>query len=278
MVWPIPFLGRAAPTVAVIRLHGMIGGGGRFRGGLSLASVAGQVEAAFRQKGLRAVALDINSPGGAPVQSALIYRRIRALAAEKTVPVFAFAQDVAASGGYWLLCAGDEIFADENSIVGSIGVVSGGFGLAGLIARLGIERRLHTSGGSKAFLDPFLPEKAEDVARLKALQNDIHDSFKTLVRERRAGKLKGDEAVLFSGEFWTGRRALDLGLIDGLGDLRSVMRARFGDKVRLRTFAGEQGWLRRRLGLRAGESPAQGLGEAMLAAVESRMLWDRYGL
>lgn len=278
MAWRLPFLRRSAPTVAVIRLYGVIGSGGRFRGGLSLPGVAGAIEAAFSLTGVRAVALDINSPGGSPVQSALIYRRIRALAAEKKIPVFAFAQDVAASGGYWLLCAGDEIFADENSIVGSIGVVSGGFGLGGLIARLGIERRLHTSGTSKAFLDPFLPEKEEDLARLKALQNEVHDSFKALVRERRQGKLKGDEAVLFSGEFWTGRRALDLGLIDGLGDVRSTMRARFGDKVRFRVLGGEQGWLRRRLGLQAGESPAQGLGDAALAAVESRMLWDRYGL
>ena len=277
MAWRFPFFRRSAPTVAVIRLYGVIGSG-RLRGGLSLPGVAGAIEAAFRLKGVRAVALDINSPGGSPVQSALIYRRIRALAAEKKIPVFAFAQDVAASGGYWLLCAGDEIFADENSIVGSIGVVSGGFGLGGLIARLGIERRLYTSGASKAFLDPFLPEKDEDLARLKALQNDIHDSFKALVRERRQGKLKGDEAVLFSGEFWTGRRALDLGLIDGLGDVRATMRARFGDTVRFRVLGGEQGWLRRRLGLGAIENPVQGFSEAALAAVESRMLWDRYGL
>lgn len=278
MTWRFPFRRRRAPLVAVIRLYGVIGSGGRWRGGLSLASVAGAIEAAFGMKGVRAVALDINSPGGSPVQSALIYRRIRALAAEKKVPVFAFAQDVAASGGYWLLCAGDEIYADENSIVGSIGVVSGGFGLGGLIARLGIERRLHTSGTGKAFLDPFLPEKDEDLARLKALQTDIHDSFKALVRERRAGKLAADEAILFSGEFWTGRRALTLGLIDGLGDLRATMRARFGDKVRFRVLGGEQGWLRRRLGLGPTEGRAQGFAEAAIAAVESRLWWDRYGL
>lgn len=273
----LPFISRRRrPSVSVVRCYGVIGG--TARGRLNLPSLARHLEKAFSAGGVRAVALDINSPGGSPVQSALIYKRVRALAAEKKVPVFAFAQDVAASGGYWLACAGDEIFADENSIVGSIGVVSGSFGLTGLMERIGVERRMHTSGDKKGFLDPFLPEKDEDLARLKELQGDIHGSFKALVRDRRQGKLKGDEDSLFSGEFWTGRRALDLGLIDGLGDLRGIMRQRFGDKVRFRVFGGEVSWLRRRLGLAGLERPGAGWTDDILGAIEARVLWSRYGL
>lgn len=273
----LPFISRRRrPSVSVVRCYGVIGGTGRGR--LNLPSLARHLERAFSAGGVKAVALDINSPGGSPVQSALIYKRVRALAAEKKVPVFAFAQDVAASGGYWLACAGDEIFADENSIVGSIGVVSGSFGLTGLMERIGVERRMHTSGDKKGFLDPFLPEKEEDVARLKVLQGDIHGSFKALVRDRRQGKLKGDDDSLFSGEFWTGRRALDLGLIDGLGDLRGIMRQRFGDKVRFRVFGGEVSWLRRRLGLAGLERPGAAWTDDILGAIEARVLWSRYGL
>jgi signal peptide peptidase SppA len=273
----LPFFSRRRrPSVSVVRCYGVIAGTGRGR--LNLPSLARHLEKAFGASGVKAVALDINSPGGSPVQSALIYKRVRALAAEKKVPVFAFAQDVAASGGYWLACAGDEIFADENSVVGSIGVISGSFGLTGLMERIGVERRMHTSGEKKGFLDPFLPEKDEDLARLKELQGDIHGSFKALVRDRRQGKLKGDEDSLFSGEFWTGRRALDLGLIDGLGDLRGIMRQRFGDKVRFRVFGGEVSWLRRRLGLAGLERPGAGWTDDIIGAIEARVLWSRYGL
>ena len=273
----IPFVSRRRRSaVSVVRCYGVIGGTGRGR--LNLPSLARHLEKAFSASGMKAVALDINSPGGSPVQSALIYKRVRALAAEKKVPVFAFAQDVAASGGYWLACAGDEIFADENSIVGSIGVISGSFGLTGLMQRIGVERRMHTSGEKKGFLDPFLPEKEEDVARLKELQGDIHGSFKALVRDRRQGKLKGEDDSLFSGEFWTGRRALDLGLIDGLGDLRGIMRQRFGDKVRFRVFGGEVSWLRRRLGLAGLERPGAAWTDEIIGAIEARVLWSRYGL
>ena len=273
----IPFVSRRRqPAVSVVRCYGVIGGSGRGR--LNMASMARPLAKAFGAGGVKAVALDINSPGGSAVQSALIYRRVRALAAEKKIPVFAFAQDVAASGGYWLACAGDEIFADENSIVGSIGVISGGFGLTGLLQRIGVERRMHTSGDKKSFLDPFVPEKEEEVARLKSLQGDIHDSFKALVRDRRQGRLKGEENSLFSGEFWTGRRALDLGLIDGLGDVRGIMRQRFGDKVRFQVFGGEQSWVRRRLGLAGLERPGAGWTDDILGAIESRALWSRYGL
>ena len=245
----LPFFGRGAPTVAVIRLSGVIGSFGPWPGGLSLSGLARTLERAFAMRGLSAVALAINSPGGSPVQSSLIAKRIRALAAEKKLPVFAFAEDVAASGGYWLACAADEIHADESSIVGSIGVISASFGFQDLLQRVGVERRVHTAGARKSMLDPFRPENPEDVARLEAIQRDIHAQFMVHVRERRGVRLKGDDEMLFSGEFWTAPRALELGLIDGIGDLRGVMRARYGDKVRLRVVGERGSWLRRRLGL-----------------------------
>lgn len=268
------------PLVSVVRLSGVIAPPGPFRSGLSLATVAPLLERAFAPKGQAAVALLINSPGGSPVQSALIARRIRDLAAEKAVPVLAFCEDVAASGGYWLACAADEIFADESSIVGSIGVVSQGFGLHDFIGRHGIERRVHTAGERKVLLDPFQPESVEEVARLKAIQAEIHDSFKALVRSRRAGRLKAAEDELFSGAFWTGRSALDLGLIDGIGHVRTVLRQRFGDTMRMRLVQGEKRLLRR-LGIgadAAAASWAEALPGAALAAVEERLTWARFGL
>jgi len=273
----VPFLSRRPPTVAVVRMSGVIAAGGRGRGTINLSVFSRVLERAFGLRGVCAVALDINSPGGSPVQSALIYRRIRSLADEKKIPVFGFTQDVAASGGYWLACAADEIFANENSIVGSIGVISSGFGLQGLLERIGVERRVHTSGERKGFLDPFLPEQADDIARLKTLQNEIHESFRELVRERRRGRLKEDEEILFSGEFWTGRRAKDLGLVDDLGDLRTVLRERYGKKVRLRVFGVEQGWLRRRIGI--GSQVGGGdWANALVDTLETRAMWSRYGL
>ena len=272
------------PTVSVIRLYGVIGQLGPLRSGLTLKTLAAVIERAFRHKNLKAVALAVNSPGGSPVQSALIYNRIRALAEEKNVPILVFAEDVAASGGYWLACAGDEIFANENSIIGSIGVISAGFGFTGLIDKVGVERRVHTSGDRKSTLDPFKPESPEDVERIKKIQVDIHDSFKDLVRRRRGKKLKTSEKELFSGEFWTGKRALEYGLIDGIGDLRAVVRDRFGEKVRLRVVERERGWLKRRFGLGGGSrgGDPSGLGadwvSGALAAIEERALWGRFGL
>jgi len=275
----IPFLSRRPPIVPVVRLNGVIAAGGRGRGAINLPAMAKVLERAFSVRGAKAVVLDINSPGGSPVQSALIHDRIRALAEEKKLPVIGFAQDVAASGGYWLACAADEIFANENSIIGSVGVISSSFGLQGLLDRIGVERRVHASGDRKGFLDPFLPEKGEDVARLKSLQAEIHESFRELVRERRKGRLKAPEEDLFSGEFWTGRKAVDLGLIDGLGDVRSVLRKRYGKKVRMRIFGVEQGWLRRRLGIGFNKS---GMGgpwvDDLLDHLEARAIWARYGL
>jgi signal peptide peptidase SppA len=269
-------LGAAKPVVAVLAMTGVIGQVGPMRKGLSLATMAGPIERAFGLSNLKAVALAINSPGGSPVQSALIHKRIRALAAEKEVPVIAFAEDVAASGGYWLACAGDEIFADESSLIGSIGVVTAGFGLTGLIERIGVERRLYTSGERKSLLDPFLDEDPEDVARLRAIQSDVHEAFRALVRDRRGDRLKAPEAEVFNGDVWTGRRALEIGLIDGLGDVRSVMRARYGEDVKLELIEAEKGWLKRRLGLGARARP--GLGAELIAAAEERLYWGRYGL
>ncbi len=266
------------PVVAVLRLSGVIGGIGPVRRGLSLASQAHLIERAFKLPRLKAVALTINSPGGSPVQSALIAGRIRALAEEKNIPVVAFTEDVAASGGYWLACAADEIFAHESSIVGSIGVISAGFGFPALLERLGVERRVHTAGARKTMLDPFRSEDPKDVARLQTIQTDVHESFQDYVRQRRGERLTGEEADLFSGEFWTGRRALELGLVDALGDLRQVMRERYGEKVRLRLIDGARPRWRPRLSVEVPAPDLAASAAALVGAVEERALWARYGL
>jgi serine protease SohB len=263
------------PVVPVVRLAGIIGALSPLRPGLTLSGLAPLLERAFRWPGAKAVAIAINSPGGSAAQSSLIHNRIRALAAERKLPVHVFVEDVAASGGYWLACAGDEIHADETSIVGSIGVVSAGFGFPELLARMGVERRLHATGPHKAMLDPFRPEQAGDVERLKEIQADLFESFKGLVRQRRAGKLKIEESELFTGAVWSGRRALEMGLIDGLGEMRQLMRARYGEKVRLVAIGVRRGWLTRRL--RPEVAPGEWAAGAM-AALEERMLWSRYGL
>ncbi len=267
------------PLVTVVRLTGVIGSIGPLRRGLTLASLAATLERAFGAHGVKAVALAINSPGGSAVQSALIARRIRALADEKSLPVFAFAEDVAASGGYWLATAADEIFADESSVVGSIGVLAGGFGFPEALQRLGVERRLRTAGEHKASLDPFQPEKPEHVAHLQTFLDDVHESFRAQVRGRRGDRLKAPEHEIFSGRWWSGRTALALGLIDGIGDLRTVLRARYGDDVQLRLVAERKPWWRRRLTLGATAGPAlDHLPDAAIAAMEERLIWSRYGL
>ena len=275
---------RDAPLVSVLRLAGVIGRVGPVRGGsVTLDNMERAIDRAFAPRRLAAVALAVNSPGGSPVQSALIAKRIRDRAEERGVPVLAFAEDVAASGGYWLACAADEIFADENSIVGSIGVIAAGFGFVDLIARHGIERRVHTAGARKGMLDPFRPENPEEVERLRAVQRDMHETFVSHVRERRGRRLKGEDDILFSGEFWSGRRAIELGLVDGLGDLRGVLRDRFGAGVRIRPVAVRRG-LRRRLGFGVFDgAPAFGLdagavGAEILAALDEWAMWKRYGL
>jgi signal peptide peptidase SppA len=272
------------PLVTVIRLQGIIGQLPPLRRGLTLRGMAGTIERAFRPRRLEAVAIAVNSPGGSPVQSGLIARRIRALAKRRDLPVIAFVEDVAASGGYWLACAGDEIYADENSIIGSIGVISASFGFPAFLARHGIERRVHTSGERKSTLDPFLPEDPHDVRRLEAIQSEVHESFKAVVRSRRGRRLKAPEEQTFNGDYWTGRRALELGLIDGIGDLRSVLNDRFGTRVRIQPVAESTGWLRRRLGIATEREaaalapPGFDLARGLIAAVEERALWSRFGL
>jgi signal peptide peptidase SppA len=267
-------LGRRGPVVNVLKLAGVIGRAGLGRGvGLTLESQERAIERAFRGR-LAAVALAINSPGGSPVQSDLIARRIREAAEKRKVPVIAFAEDIAASGGYWLACAADEIYAAPSSLVGSIGVISSGFGFPVMLQRMGAERRVHTTGPLKGMLDPFRPEAPEDIERLEAIQADVHGEFKDMVRARRGAKPKADEAELFSGAIWSGREALARGLVDGLGDLRSVMIGRFGADVRLRPIGGRRGLLQRRLGV----SPwASATGE-VLGALDEWAHWKRFGL
>lgn len=262
------------PRVAVVRLSGTIGAVSPIRPGLSIGGVAGSLERAFTMPGIKAVAIVINSPGGAPAQSHLIHRRIRALADEKKLPVVAFVEDVAASGGYMIACAADEIIADPTSIVGSIGVVSAGFGFQGLLEKIGIERRVHTQGEAKSMLDPFRPEDPADVERLKRLQADIQDLFTGLVTSRRPTLSTSEN--LFTGAVWTGRQAVGLGLIDALGDIRSTMRARFGDTVDLRLVAEARGGFLSRL-LRRGGAPG-GIAEEAVAALEERAAFARFGL
>jgi signal peptide peptidase SppA len=261
----LPFI-KSDPTVAVIRLSGMIGTSGR--GALNDASLGPVIEKAFSRGKPVAVALEVNSPGGSPVQSSLIGARIRRLAEDKKIPVIAFVEDVAASGGYWLAAAADEIYADPSSVVGSIGVISAGFGLQGLLEKYGVERRVYTAGNSKSMLDPFRPEQPEDVARLRELLEDIHVNFKEHVSARRLGKLAEDRD-LFTGEIWVARKAVEVGLIDGIGHILPHLQARFGKKVQLRRYGPRRGLF--------GRFGAQIAGDA-LHGVEERAQFARFGL
>lgn len=274
-VLPLQVLRNPPPVVAVVRLNGVIGQAGPLRSGVTMESLAEPLERAFRMSRLSAVALAINSPGGSPVQSALIARRIRELAEEKGVRVLAFIEDVGASGGYWLATAADEILVDESSVVGSIGVVSAGFGFPALLERLGVERRVETAGRRKAMLDPFQPRDEAEVDRLRGLLAELHETFKEQVRKRRKGRLKAPEVELFNGEFWTGKRAVELGLADGFGHLHGELRRRFGKKVIIRRTQRSKRWLS--LVPRPSAAP-QEWAEAAFAVAEERALWARYGL
>jgi serine protease SohB len=268
-------------VIPVVRLHGTIqAGGNQFRQNLNIATAAPLLARAFADKKAPAVAIMVNSPGGSPVQSRLIYKRIRDLAAEKNKKVLIFVEDVAASGGYMIACAGDEIIADPSSVVGSIGVISAGFGFTGLIDKIGVQRRVYTAGENKSVLDPFQPENPEDIARLKDLQLDIHKVFIDLVKDSRGARLK-DDPGLFTGRFWTGIRGKELGLVDELGDLRSALRARFGDKVKMRLITAQRGLFGRRVpgvSTSLAMDTLAGIGEAGLNALDERALWARYGL
>ncbi len=269
-----------APRVAVLRLDGAIGPStSRLRGTmLNIHAEAARIERAFKIRKLSAVALVVNSPGGSAVQSALIASRIRALAEENDVPVFAFAEDAAASGGYWLACAGDEIYVNEASIVGSIGVISSGFGFQELIARYGIERRVYAAGENKAVLDPFLPERPEDIERLKESQSAVHDHFIAYVRARRGERLREDTPDLFTGAFWTGQKAVELGLADAIGDVRIVMREKYGNDVRLVPVAERRSFLRSVFVRTRAPAIEADFADRVLTAVEERLIWSRLGL
>lgn len=259
---------KRGPLVNVIRLSGVIAEAGRFGGGaLNDATLAVLLERSFRKGKPKAVAIALNSPGGSPVQSSLIGARIRRLSDELDVPVYAFCEDVAASGGYWLACAADEIYVDDSSIIGSIGVISASFGFHELMKKQGVERRVHTAGQDKSMLDPFRPERASDVKRLKALQKKIHDNFITHVKTRRGARLSGDN--LFTGEVWVGQDAVDNGLVDGVAHLGPKMKQLFGANVRLNSF-GQKKSLLKRLGI--------GSSVDMLASVEERIFWSQFGL
>src|SRR5882724_981194 len=275
---------RLRPGIPVVRLSGVIGAVTPLRPGMSLAGVARTLERAFEVKNAKAVALMINSPGGSPVQSRQIYVRIRQLAAEKKLPVLVFVEDVAASGGYMIACAGDEIFCDPSSIMGSIGVVGGAFGFQDLIKKIGVERRLYTAGAHKAMLDPFLPENPDDVARVKALQREIHTIFIALVKQSRGSRLKGADDVLFTGEYWAGETSVSLGLADAIGDLRSTLRARYGDKVLMPVIAPATGMLSSLLGRKSAGAGAltsidgiAGLPDELISALETRAIWAKFG-
>jgi serine protease SohB len=279
----IPFR-KKAPQVGVIKLTGVIGASGSFRKGLNLQSIETFLQDAFSNKRITAVALIINSPGGSPVQSDLIQKRIRDLSTEFQKPVFVFCEDVAASGGYWIALAGDEIYANASSIIGSIGVVSAGFGFKEAISKLGVERRIYSTGPNKGMLDPFVDEDPKHIERLKLLQEEIFTLFREWVLSRRGEKLNGTHEELFSGAFWTGIQAKELGLIDGLGDLREIMRNKFGDKVLFKEYAAKTGILSK-LGL-AGSSEFSLVTDAKINSlfsdamewIEQRVTWGRFGL
>jgi len=273
------------PVVPVLRFSGPIGMATPLRPGLSIGHAAGAIEKAFELSKTPAVAILINSPGGSPVQSSLIFRRIRQHAEEKKKTVYVFCEDVAASGGYYLALAGDEIYADPSSIIGSIGVIFAGFGFDKAMHKLGVERRVYTAGENKDALDPFRPENPADIERIKSVQRDVHDVFIGIVKERRAGRLKGQDGELFSGAFWSGPKALELGLIDGISDVRTKMRELYGDKVRLKVVPLEKGGLLSRLRRSSSSAGYEELrtgrlafGNDLISAVEARSLWSRFGL
>jgi signal peptide peptidase SppA len=270
-------------SIPVVRLHGTImAGGSQFKQTLNIATVAPMLEKAFAKKDAPVVAISINSPGGSPVQSRLIYQRIRALAEEKNNKVLIFVEDVAASGGYMIALAGDEIFADPTSIVGSIGVVSGGFGFPEMLKKIGVERRVYTAGENKVILDPFQPEKEGDIEYLKTLQLEIHKVFIDMVKSRRGSRL-GEDSTIFSGLFWTGTRGLELGLIDGLGEMRDVIKRRFGKDAKLELIGGTRTLFGRRVpGVALGSANlgeiASGATAGLAEGLEERAMWSRFGL
>ena len=260
------------PVIACVSLNGVIGKDSKLSSGINFDNVSPILKRAFNTKKVKAVSITINSPGGSPVQSELIYNYIRELSVEKKIPVYTFAQDVAASGGYWLLLSGDEVYAHNSSIIGSIGVIFSGFGFVDLIKKIGVERRIYTEGKNKAILDPFLPEENENIEILKDAQRDIYEGFKYLVKSRRVGKLKESEEKLFTGAFWSGKKSAELGLVDGICDMRSKMKEKFGDKVEIKKITIKKGLLK---SFFSEKSP---LVDSLFSKLEERISFNKFGL
>ena len=257
--------------VAHIKLNGVIGNVGKFKQGIDFSGQEEIIKKAFSLKKAIAIAITINSPGGSPVQSHLIYKFIRAQAKKNKKKVIVFAEDVAASGGYLIACAGDEIYANSSSIIGSIGVIYSSFGFTELIKKIGVERRVHTAGKNKSTLDPFLDEKTEDIERLKTIQLDLHKDFIKVVEESRSSKLNKSEIELFSGEFWSGNKAKELGLVDGIGNANEVLKEKFGEDVVIKKFEKSKGWLSKKLSLSSNQI------DQLANILEERSIWQRYG-
>jgi len=258
--------------ISHIRLSGVIGNVGKFRQGIEYSGQEETIKKAFSVKKALAVAITINSPGGSPVQSHLIYKFIREQAKKNKKKVIVFAEDVAASGGYLIACSGDEIYANSSSIIGSIGVISSSFGFKNLIEKIGVQRRVYTAGKNKSTLDPFLDEKEEDIERLKNIQLELHQDFIDVVEESRGSKLNKTSGIeLFSGEFWTGKKAKDLGLIDGLGNADQILRKKFGEEIEIKKFGKTKGWLAKRL------SSSEDHADKLISILEERSIWQRYG-
>ena len=258
--------------VCHIRLTGVIGNAGKFKQGIDFSGQEEIIKKAFSVKKAQCVAITINSPGGSPVQSHLIYNFIRNKAKKNNKKVLVFAEDVAASGGYLIACAGDEIYANASSIIGSIGVIYSSFGFTELIKKIGVQRRVHTAGKNKSTLDPFLEEKQEDIERLKNIQLDLHKEFIQVVEKSRGSKLKKSETELFSGEFWSGSKAKDLGLIDGTGDLNQILKEKFGEDIIIKKFEKSKGWLSKKL------SSSNGNIDQLANILDEKSIWQRYGL
>ena len=267
-------------TIGIIKLAGIISTEGRLgsRGGLNLNDLSDSLTKAFSFKNIKAIALLINSPGGSPVQSALIANRIRDLAKEKEIPVYCFIEDLAASGGYWLSCAADKVYAMESSIIGSIGVITSGFGAVEAIKKIGIERRVYSQGKNKGLLDPFLPEKKDDVKQILTIQKDLHAQFINWVKKRRGKRLKAKDEVLFNAGVWSGAKAKDLGLVDGIGDYYNVMKNIFGDEVKFKDFSKKTSWFKQKFLSNSNTLNTDYLIESLIKNIEERIIWSKYGL
>ncbi|GAA5252623.1 S49 family peptidase [Candidatus Rickettsia kedanie] len=269
--------GDSKEVIAVLRLSGVIGKVSTMQSGLTLESLNELIEKAFKIKKLKALCLIINSPGGSPVQSELIAKRIRDLAKENKIKIYSFIEDMAASGGYWLACSGDWIYASYSSVIGSIGVVSSGFGFHEAINKLGIERRVYTEGKNKAILDPFKPINKEDLKIIKDLQKQVYEHFVEYVKTRRVGKLTQQDEILFNGEFWAGQTALDYGLIDGIGDMYSIMKEKFGDNIKFQYLCAKQPWLKKKLGM-GSKILTDNLANSLIDAVENKIINDKFDI